>query len=1219
MKNLFTLLLALFVASPLWAQDFWKELPAERLSPELKATSRVPVKAFRALEIDLEALRALLERAPLENTDEARTRPLRLPLPLPDGSEAAFEVVESPILEPALAARFPEIRTYAGRRIDRPAETTRFDISPYGFNAIVHTAEGTVLIAPLAQGDSRVHRSYYQRDVQFDTPPEEVASCEVNENHPEYLPEDPFQYEDSPWLPPSGRRGGQVLTLHTYRAAIAVTGNYYQQHGNSMAAVLANVTSVLNKVNSLFIRDHAIRMELIDETTQMFFDNPNTDPYTNGDAAQLAVENQAQMTAILGADAFDIGHVFGTNTGGIAFTGGVCSPNFKARASSSTFGAYSTDCFYIIVAHEMGHQFSALHNFNLCDMENESPSTGYEPGAGSTVMCYSGASTCNNYWLQPKDDDYYHNNAILRINAFSRDPNAGGSCAQTQSIPNDPPSVNIPLEGGFTIPIETPFELTAQGSDPNGDDITYCWEQYDLGPESPLGSPSPNGTPPLFRSLPPTSSPTRTFPKLTTILSNGTDPQEVLPFTTRDLTFRVTVRDNHPDAGGIAWQEIKFQSTANAGPFRVLTNNAAGAAWTQGDYLPVQWEVANTDKNPVNCQHVNILLSTDGGFTFPHTLAENVPNDGEHFVVVPRLSTNNARLRIEAADNIFFDINDANFAIEEVSEPTIFFELPFSETLVCLPDVLEIPLLTDTLGGFNDTLSFQVEGLPAGAQFNIEPNQPLPGQAILLSIDFSGVTESGLFPVTVSASAQGVATQTRNLLLDIVSTDFSALQLLTPTDGKANASTLEEFTWTPLDNADSYAIEIATSPAFGASVVDQASGLTTTSYFPSITLEENTVYFWRVRAVNRCADGWSPVAAFQTIALSCSSLESNDGPIGISGAGLPVIQSNIFVNSSGTISDINVLKVMGDHDAVADLEFRLISPEGTQVVLLSKHPCNSTLFDLGFDDEAPPASIPCPPNTGFTYQPQEPLAAFQGEDVQGNWTLEVAVVNELGTGGTFQKWALEFCGTIEGTNANPELTVNDTLRGCLGESRVIFNTKLRVTDPDNGASELVFTLVTPPLFGELQLSGTPLGAGDTFTQADINAGDLLYVHTAAQSLPYDSFSFVVSDGNGGFLGTPVFNIRLDDPPCETAVTELPENAFRLYPNPASGTLFVEFPEAVSDARLELLDLQGRVLRTHTQDGPAQTLRLDLQGMPAGMYLLKVELPEGVGARKVVVE
>ena len=60
---------------------------------------------------------------------------------------------------------------------------------------------------------------------------------------------------------------------------------------------------------------------------------------------------------------------------------------------------------------------------------------------------------------------------------------------------------------------------------------------------------------------------------------------------------------------------------------------------------------------------MNIRLSTDGGNTFPTTLASGTPNDGSEVVTVPNTGTTTARVRVECATSPFFDISNANFTI----------------------------------------------------------------------------------------------------------------------------------------------------------------------------------------------------------------------------------------------------------------------------------------------------------------------------------------------------------------------------------------------------------------------------------------------------------------------------------------------------------------------------------------------------------------------------
>ena len=122
------------------------------------------------------------------------------------------------------------------------------------------------------------------------------------------------------------------------------------------------------------------------------------------------------------------------------------------------------------------------------------------------------------------------------------------------------------------------------------------------------------------------------------------------------------MRDNHADGGATASSDTIVHVTSSAGPFRV-TEPVAGRVWLPGAAATVIWNVANTTAAPVSCTNVDILLSTDGGQTFPTTLAAAVPNSGTAGLTVPDASTLAARVEVQCHDNIFFDISPADFVI----------------------------------------------------------------------------------------------------------------------------------------------------------------------------------------------------------------------------------------------------------------------------------------------------------------------------------------------------------------------------------------------------------------------------------------------------------------------------------------------------------------------------------------------------------------------------
>ena len=80
-----------------------------------------------------------------------------------------------------------------------------------------------------------------------------------------------------------------------------------------------------------------------------------------------------------------------------------------------------------------------------------------------------------------------------------------------------------------------------------------------------------------------------------------------------------------------------------AGPFTVSAPNTA-VTYAGNSSQTVTWNVAGTTANGVNCANVDILLSTDGGLTYPYTLAAATPNDGTQAVTIPNLAGTTNRM-----------------------------------------------------------------------------------------------------------------------------------------------------------------------------------------------------------------------------------------------------------------------------------------------------------------------------------------------------------------------------------------------------------------------------------------------------------------------------------------------------------------------------------------------------------------------------------------------
>src|SRR6185503_9613549 len=370
------------------SENLWLEV--EKQVPGLSRAA-ADARAYRTLKLNQVELATLLARAPIEFTKDAETKAVEMELPLGDGSYQTFRVIESSIMEPELAARFPQIKTYAGYSISDPTITTRFDWTPTGFHAIILGPKETVLVEPYAQGNTEYYVAYFQSDV-----PAASYACEVTTAEQDAAIAQVHTHSRS--ISPAVSSG---TNLRTYRLAVAATAEYTQTYGGgTISGAFAAITTTINVVNAIYEREVAVRMVLVGAEASIIFTDTTTDGYTSDNVEALIGENQSRLDTLIGSANYDIGHVFdgrSLSPGFFSFQGqasiaSVCQTLTKARGVTITRSVQPSSIIaYYITAHEMGHQFGATHTFNSsigdCGGQRAS-ATAYEPGTGSTIMGY---------------------------------------------------------------------------------------------------------------------------------------------------------------------------------------------------------------------------------------------------------------------------------------------------------------------------------------------------------------------------------------------------------------------------------------------------------------------------------------------------------------------------------------------------------------------------------------------------------------------------------------------------------------------------------------------------------------------------------------------------------------------------------------------------------------------------------------------------------------
>ena len=668
------MLTSVFSQGKISGDRVWRQIDDAALQHRGLERQIVP-DSYATFKVDRAALQAILNSAPMEFT--GRNKPV-LSLPMPDGTFQRFSIEESPIMEAGLAVQFPEIKTYRAQGIDDPTASCRFDLLPSGFHAMIISSTGTSYIDPYAKGDTSNYVVHAKGTLQRRAGSNQYCLFggikEMVGGKEDILPEQQLD------AAPEVTSGTQ---LRTYRLALAATNEYsVAVGGNTVAGTLAAQVLIMNRVNGVYERDLAIHMNIVANNNLIVYAGNRmcggvactaaNDPYTNDDPDALLDQNQANLDSVIGDASYDIGHVFSTGGGGLASLDGPCATGNKASAETGLDNPVGDDFAIDFVAHEMGHQFGALHTFNTSCGGNRDSSAAYEPGSGITIMAYAGV--CGAQDLAGHSIDTFHVRSLEEIVAYSQ-TSTGNNCALTTATGNTPPTVSVVGGPSFNIPANTPFTLNATGSDANGDTITYDWQEYDLGASSSaIPNTDSTGARPILRPYLPTTG-ARTFPQLQYILTNANVPPstygagfltgELLPQITRTMTFKVIARDSRANGGGINTANATVSVTNTGTAFAVTAPNTA-VSWAGNSAQTVTWNAAGTAAAPVNAANVDILFSSDGGQTFPTVLKSATPNDGSETITVPNVTSSTARIKVQATGNIFFDISNVNFSTTAV-------------------------------------------------------------------------------------------------------------------------------------------------------------------------------------------------------------------------------------------------------------------------------------------------------------------------------------------------------------------------------------------------------------------------------------------------------------------------------------------------------------------------------------------------------------------------
>lgn len=635
----------IFTVLGLLAQEgYWKK------SNPYDSLQKIPkYENFELYSLDYLLLKQKLSQSPNRSKNDSD---VMIELPVLERGFQKFKIYEASNFEPGLRHLFPEINAYVAVGLTDPNTRAHISISPYGFYATIYSGNFPSITIEQFSSTSNLYIVVQEQEAISN----QEISCRILE-----LESYPLNIEE---------RIANDGFLRTFRLAVATTSNYSEFHlqrlgiplsasvSEKKTAVLSAVNEAVTKLNSIFERDVSVHLSLIENTPSLIFLDPATDPYTPGSPSDNIAENITTCNSLIGTENFDIGHVFsGSNLGGLAYVGAVCLDDYKAGAVSGVLEPIG-DYFYFLIAHEMGHQFGANHSFNNECGGNVNRSTSIEPGSGSTIMSYAGGCTPNS---ATHSIGYF--NAVSITEMWNNLTRGNSQCGTLTANNNAPLTASSPALR--IIPKSTPFILEGTASDPgnpSGDNLTYSWEQ--INPQAAQMPPrNTNVDGPMFLINPPRSESHRFMPRMETIQAGATENRwEVIPSVARNMDFKFLVRNNAPGGGSTVSSSSRVKVIDGAGPF-VVTSQNISETWTTHRTEVITWDVAGTTEAPINCSHVNILFSTDGGYTYPYVLSESVPNSGSATISVPGINTSKGRVMVRAHDNIFFDINDRDIIV----------------------------------------------------------------------------------------------------------------------------------------------------------------------------------------------------------------------------------------------------------------------------------------------------------------------------------------------------------------------------------------------------------------------------------------------------------------------------------------------------------------------------------------------------------------------------
>jgi subtilisin-like proprotein convertase family protein len=690
---------------------------------------------------------------------------------------------------------------------------------------------------------------------------------------------------------------------------------------------------------------------------------------------------------------------------------------------------------------------------------------------------------------------------------------------------------------------------------------------------------------PLFRSITPTKSSVRVFPNLNNIVKNTKNTWEVLPKTPRTMNFRFTVRDNDVNGGRSSVDAMKI-TVADGDPFLVTHPDTSKITWIGGQNQTIKWNIGNTSISPINTPQVMVLLSTDGGYTYPDTLAQAIPNTGSAVVRVPETATTKARIKIKGVNNIFFDISNNDFTIQKPLFPTFIFSTAKNEAKICQiqNDSISFNLSVGSISNFKNQINLSIKHLPNNAKVSFSQDTITPSGQVNITIYDLKKASAGVYDLFIHGKS-GILVDSIPFKLSLFDEINTKVQTLRPSLFEKGFGVKTPFKWNKVQNADNYVIEISSNEKFQPIV---ETGISSDTQYIAKNLAQTQIYYWRIKAVNTCNESivTSPIA-FQTSALFCDTT-STDVAVSIPTT-VADVSSKVEITRKGFLADIDVYTRI-DHTSLSDLEVNLQNPNGEEITLFSGVCEDKNHADATFDDNG--GVVTC--STGSVtlkgrFKPKESLSIYNNTNVRGNWVLLIKD-RVAANGGTLKNWNIRVCtditpdaGLIVETDT---LIVKDGETKNIGEELIVSTSGSANQTPD----KINYRIVALPKNGILKKGSTTLLVGSIISQQEINTGAFFYSHDKNSVELRDTFYFETTSAAGGWIPNSPFFVKIRKNNFKVGYTVI--DSIKCFGG--------------NEAKISINTIGGKTPLTYSLNGSSFQSDSVFQNLKAGKYEISVK-------------